>query len=160
MRAVSTLERLPGVGGPGNRTWQWIGWCLLAAFVLAGATGAFGNGPLDRATLSDGDLRIDYDRVLRLRVPTELHVAVSRGVPSRLDVAIETEEPNDFSIETIVPDPLATRANGRGRVYEMTAPDGEIRFVLHGAPRQIGRSETRLAIGGAEPVTIRQWVVP
>jgi hypothetical protein len=160
MGAVSTPERLPGVGSPGNRTWQWIGWCLLAAFVLAGAAGAFGNGPLNRATLSDGDVRVDYDRVLRLRVPTEFHVAVARGVPPRVDVAIETKEPDDFAIEAIAPDPLATRANGRGRVYEMAARDGEIRFVLHGAARKIGRNETRLAIGGAEPITIRQWVVP
>lgn len=160
MPAVPSSHRVPGVGGPGRRTWQKVGWILLAAFVGAGAAGALGNGPLSRASLSRDDVRIEYERVLRMRAPTEFRVAVARGAPARLVVAVETADPSDIDLEGVVPEPLHTRASERGPVYELATHDGAIRFSLRGVPRRLGYSETRLSIGDDAPVAIRQLVLP
>jgi hypothetical protein len=160
MPADSASHGLPGVGGPGRRTWQKIGWSLLAVFVGAGAAGALGNGPLSRVSLSHGDVRIEYERVLRMRAPTELRVSVAQGAPARLEVAVESANPSDIELEGVVPEPLHTRASERGPVYELATHDGAIRFALRAVPRRLGYTETRLSIGAAEPVAIRQLVLP
>lgn len=160
MRAVPARHGLPGVGGPGRRTWQKTGWILLAVFVGAGAAGALGSGPLARASRSQGDVRIDYERVVRMRAPTEFRVAVAHGAPARLEVAVETADPLDIDLEGVVPEPLHTRASERGPVYELATHDGEIRFSLRGVPRRLGYSETRFSIGHDAPIAIRQLVLP
>jgi hypothetical protein len=160
MRATLASHELEGVGAPGRRTWQKVGWILLAAFVLAGAAGALGHGPLSRASVAHGDVRIEYERVLRMRAPTAFRVAMSRGAPARVRLAVELEDPTDIDLEGVVPEPLHTRASERGPVYELAAHDGAIRFELRGVPRRLGYTETRLAIAGADPVAIRQLVLP
>jgi hypothetical protein len=151
-----------GVDPPGPRGAQRVGWLLLLLLILAAAAGAFGDGPLSRASLSaPGGLRVDYERILRRRAPTEIRiVAPSRAAPGGSLAIDVTALPGE---ERLVPVPAAqhARATTGGMRFEIaTRGEGPFEIALHNVPRRLGRREIRLSIGLAEPVAIRQLVLP
>lgn len=152
---------LPDVCVPGRRVAQKIGWVLLALFVLAGAAGAFGSGALTRASLQRDGVRVDYDRVLRARAPSELRIAIQRASPARVELAVEQPEPERIEIRELFPAPERQRAARRGPIYQLeTGGDAPPVVALRILPRRPGSSELRLRLDGSPPLVIRQHVLP
>jgi hypothetical protein len=151
-----------GVDPPGPRTAQRLGWLLLLLLALAAAAGAFGDGPVSRASLSaPGGLRVDYERVVRRRAPTEIRIVVPSPAAPGGSLAIDvTALPAQ---ERLVPVPAAQheRVSASGMRFEIaTRGEGPFEIALRNLPRRVGRREIRLAIGPGEPVAIRQLVLP
>ena len=102
-----------------ERRFQRVGVMLLTLFVLAGVAGAFGDGPLGRATTTGGTL-LRYERFGRTTVPTLLTItvnaAVADGAPVRFRIARAFLQDVD-SLELRPPDALKA----------LEEPDGVVR---------------------------------
>jgi hypothetical protein len=151
-----------GVDPPGPRTAQRLGWLLLLLVILAAGAGAFGDGPLSRASLpAPGGLRVDYERVVRRRAPTEIRIVAP--LPAGADGALAIDVTALPGQERLVPVPAAQqeRVTASGTRFEIaTRGQGPFEIALRNVPRRLGRREIRLAIGLAEPIVIRQLVLP
>jgi hypothetical protein len=130
--------------------------------ILAAVAGAFGDGPLSRASLVvPGGLRIDYERIVRRHAPSEIRILVpsapTPGGSLRIDVTPLPPE------ERLVPFPAPQRerVTASGARFEIaTRGEGPFEIALRNAPRRLGRRAIRLEVGPAEPVAIRQLVLP
>jgi hypothetical protein len=156
------FEAQLGVASPGNRSWQRVGWLLLCLLILLAASGALGDGPLARATLSGpGGLRIDYPRIARRLGSTPIQILVPAAPAPRerlqLDViGLPGSEPMTFS-----PAPLRERAIPGGlRVELAIRGEGPVAIDLVSQPQAPGRRAIQLAVDGGKPVSIRQLVLP
>jgi hypothetical protein len=157
----ATPSALPGVGAPGDRTLQRIGWALLLAFVLAGAAGAFGNGALSRVSVRHPGLTIEYERMLRLLVVSEIRVRFEAPAGAAARIAVEPTRAPELEVRSVMPEPVSERATALGSVYELAAVPGRaLEVVLRCVPRRPGRSAISIHVEGREPVVLRQWVLP
>lgn len=161
-RRQATSEPELGVSPPGPRTAQRIGWVLLLLAILAAAAGAFGDGPLSRASISaPGGVRVDYERIVRRRAPTEIRIVVPSAPMPGGSLALEVTRLPGAERLVAFPDPLHERATALGARFEIaTRGEGPFEIALRNVPSTLGRREIRLAIGLAEPIAIRQLVLP
>jgi hypothetical protein len=147
-----------------HREWrvQRIGWALLAVFLLLGAAGLFGDGPLSHAHSGDNDSgSIEYERFTRRGARTDIIVTPAvAGADSVQRVAITASYLQAFKIERITPEPRAVRSAGEHFVYEF-APSAAGAFVsFELEPEQLGRHAAEIIIDGGRPLTIRQLTYP
>ncbi len=123
-----------------RREWtaERVGWALLGLLVVAAVLGLFAGGPLSNATAGGGgDLRVEYDRFLRLKAPTSLRVRLPAGVASegkvRLAVSREYSEAMQVNQVTPQPDSVETGATEVVYVFSVATPDEPtaVEFELH-----------------------------
>jgi hypothetical protein len=161
-RRATSDQELFDVSLPGPRTAQRVGWVLLLLAILAAAAGAFGDGPISRASISaPGGVRVDYERIVRRRAPTEIRIVVpSAPMPGGTLALDVTHLPGTESL-VLSPAPQHERATARGERFEIaTRGEGPFEVALRNVPTTLGRREIRLGIGLAEPVALRQLVLP
>jgi hypothetical protein len=151
-----------GVGPPGPRIGQRLGWMLLLFVILAAVAGGFGDGPLSHASFSaPGGLRVDYERIVRQRAPTQIRILVPSAEMASGAVAVDVSSLPASERLVPFPAPLHERATAGGTRFEIaTRGQGPFEISLRNVPRSPGRREIRLGIGLAEPIAIRQLVLP
>jgi hypothetical protein len=145
---------------------QWraerIGWALMAAIVLAALAGLFGNGPAARATAASGDgqVQIDFDRIVRRNAPSQLVLTLT---PSDDEVRVEVprEYADRMGLRPLSPLPAQSLATAEGTVYWYSTggSHGRVRmtFTLH--PRTVGRTSAQLIVA-ERTVSVSQLVLP
>lgn len=161
-RREAESEHEIAVSPPGPRTGQRVGWLLLLLMILAAAAGAFGDGPVARASLSaSGGVRVDYERIVRRRAPTEIRIVVASAPMPGGSLALEVDGLPGAERLVPFPAPQHERATAGGARFEIaTRGEGPFEIALRNVPRTLGRREFRLVVGLAEPVAIRQLVLP
>lgn len=153
--------------GAQRAEWRFerAGWIAIALLVLAGALGAFGQGPLSQrhAATSDARLSIGYDRVAHHDTPTDLVVTVAAGSPSDSIVTLYIDR--DFldgaDLERVRPDPAAMLAAGDEMEFRFrrTGPSLPMRAVFTITPNTLGRRRATVRGAGAR-LSLSQIVLP
>ena len=152
-----------------RRAWrmQRIACALLGLVVLAALFGAFGGGWLSQASVDDGHgLRLDYERITRRDAHTtlDLHLRgdAATTAPGTREIRIARAWLEDVRIQSMVPPPRDTLAQGGALHYRFDVQDGEPLHVrIEAEPSRPGRLQLEVAQPGS-PTTLRvtQHVLP
>ena len=157
--SVSAPLPLSGSAAPRSRRGQLVGFAMLWLLVLLGALGVLGKGPLNETTIANDRAHVDYERVLRARASTEFRIAASPVGP-RVRVEVESTDPGELELDPIVPEPETQRVTARGAVLDFATQGGAILLELRETPRRIGVRTVRITVDHAEPLWIRQLILP
>lgn len=145
---------------------QWViervGWGLLAVTLLAGAAGAFGDGPLSRAQAGDGNPGLRYERFARHGKPVELEITVSRAQSEEARVSITREYLSAMQVERVTPEPERVEASGDELSYVFAASKSAspITIIFTLRPDELGFHEASVRAGQGVPVTLKQFTYP
>lgn len=158
-----------GQDHPFERRWrrtQRISWVLLTLFVLAGAAGVFGAGPLSSAVVVSpgGGARVRYQRFARVQNATQIRIEVLRAAPgTRLTIHLSRALSKSIRIERTSPRPLWVRESPDGQTFAFDTSLGtgplRISFIQELQEPQL-LSATLHFSGGAGSVTLQQIVYP
>lgn len=152
--------------GRQRQEWRFerIGWCVLALLIVAALGGAFGDGPLARASASaPAGARVDYERVVRYGTSTMLSLTLPPAA-ARDTMAVVTLDRaflNAVDVDDVRPNPLETRASADRVEYHVRRAQADapmrVDFTLKGtsAGWRQGRVGTDAGV-----VAIRQFVLP
>ena len=125
-----------------RRSWtvQRAGWAAMLLFVIAGAMGVFGSGPVSSAHvgIEGSSFRMKYDRFIRLRAPTQVSIDLGSGAvqpDSTVRIWFDSEWLSAFEVQSVTPEPEETELAGNRiihvfRVRGSTAP--RINYDLEG----------------------------
>ena len=142
-----------------ERTAQRAGVAVLTVFVLAGAIGAFGDGPLSQAT-TEGQTQLTYDRFGRTSASTKLAISVETAAADGQPVRFRIERAFLADLESLeVRPPDALKAlDETAAWFEVAASDGRGYVELHYSPSRPGVFQTLIAPEGAEPSRVWQFI--
>jgi hypothetical protein len=158
-------EDVPAV----RRAWtiQRVAWVVALVVLAASLAGAFGRGPLSRATAGDrgGPLWIEYERVVRNRAPTDLRLHVRPGGDGVARVWLSREFVLANPVKQSWPEPEGVSEAAGGMVYTFEVEgDGEVLLRLQ--VERIGSMEARVGLAGpdgespASPLVFTQFALP
>ncbi len=150
-----------------ERAWrvQRIGWLLLILTLVAAMLGAFGDGPLARATVAsdDGSLSARVQRLDRHGSPSSIGLRI-RPEPGAdtVEVWIDRGFVEKQVFETIHPEPATVTASRDRLTYEFKVePDTpEVRISFETVPDGLGMSTGELGVVDGASVRFRQFVFP
>ena len=164
--ALLEASRLVGEDlGFQRRVWRFqrLGWAGMAVFVLAGALGAFGDGPLaDAASRSaDGAVSVEWERIERAGRDSRLLIRTTAAPDAPLVLRLEGGLADGVTVSSVEPEPAgASRAPGRSWLRFDPPPGGgpaEIKLRLRSAAP--GVVDGVLALGDSA-VPLRLYVLP
>jgi hypothetical protein len=141
-----------------RREWriQRVGWVAIAALLLAALVGLFGNGPLSRASATDGPLHVEYERFAHARTLTTLRITLRELKGESVRLAIDREYLDAMPIELIRPLPIRTVSAGREMLYEFAVAGSEAHITLDANPQQAGFAHGSIRIQPPAPsATVR-----
>jgi hypothetical protein len=148
-----------------RREWRFqrAGWIVLAACVLAGAAGVFGDGPLagHSAKSPTGALEVSYDRLARKGAPQVMTVRVRAPVnPTRL--WLSREAATKLDVKRVEPEPDQVEAGSEKLVYDFRSAAGtpELIVTFHVDPKSPSVFEASIGIVGGEAVSFTQVIFP
>lgn len=134
---------------------QRAGTVLMFIFLICGAAGAFGTGPISQQNLTVGAAKIESEKFLRFKDETELLFRLQQ-VEAEAQIAFPTEYLEHFEVTNIMPEPISTEIVGDKVVYRFAANDkAVIRFFL--SPGQTGSVEGSLSVNN-QPVHISHFI--
>ena len=150
-----------------RRAWiaQRVAWVGVVGTLIAAMLGAFGDGPLARASAGSGDgsLEVTYQRLDRHRSPSALTFVVDVE-PGEDSVALWLDRTlaAAHEIETVHPEPDSTSVTNERLVYEFAVEDGTsaVTIVFDTMPGGIGTKRGRAGIVDGPAVSITQFVFP
>ena len=150
-----------------QRMWkvERVGWCVIAAVVVAALCGAFGGSWLGRTTVSgsDGRLALEYDRLWRVRSPTSLKVDVrSPSDGERARIWIARDYIGSMSITEITPQPVRVEGDAERVVFEFATTDeaSAIGIVFRVEPQRAWRLQGALGLDGGYELHFSQFIFP
>jgi hypothetical protein len=157
------LEK-PDVLRSQRREWsiERLGWLIIAVILAVGLLGGFGGGPLAHASRSGQAVNLDFDRVVRHGVPTELRLTVGTGavVNGRIRVALDWTYLRAVDLLGIHPAPVQSSTSGDRLFLDFAATDGgSNRIIFEVEPHDIGRQQGRIEVGPSR-VDLSQFVLP
>jgi hypothetical protein len=144
-----------------TRDWiaQRIGWGLLAALLLAGLLGLFGDGPLSRTTRTDGHgLTVEYERYVRHSSPTTITLSISAAASGRTRVTLDRAYLLAHDLQRVLPEPDRTMVDGDRVTFVYETPPQTVRLRLE--PDALGRHVTAVQLDDGPPVAITQFTYP
>jgi hypothetical protein len=142
-----------------------IGWCVMALTVLAETLGAFGGGPLSKATAgSDGPLTLEYERLSRMTRSTSLRVHVDPAAAAGGEVRIWLGRGylNGVDVERITPPPLGVQVgtNRQTNMFGTRHVSGPLEITFGLRPRAIGTLRGEAGLDGGAPIRFSQFIFP
>ena len=142
-----------------------IAWCVMALLLLASLLGAFGYGPISKTKLGQaGTFTVEYERLQRSSAPSEwmLQTAPSLVREGTLRVRVDASLIEAMNIDAVTPEPRSVVA-GDGYtefVFDVAPGAGEVHVRFDYRPATFGRSRGSIAVAGAPPVRVDQFVYP
>jgi len=123
-----------------ERTAQRIGTLFLLLFVIAGAAGLFGDGPLSHVSNASQGMLLEYERFGRATDVTTLAVTVETAASD--GNAVRVRMPRTFLSKVWVvetrPQDAFRGFEGDAAVFQVDAADGRARFELLYKPNRFG----------------------
>lgn len=141
-----------------ERAAQRVGFVFLAVFVIAGAAGVFGNGPLSSAVLQQGATHITYERFTRQTVLTGIAIAVSGLSEDKVDISVSREFLQNLMELEVRPDSVTQRVEADAIVFEVPVTTGTARVELHYKPRDFGLYRADVGVKGASAARFWQLI--
>lgn len=159
LAALASAERLART----RRAWrrQHFGWALIAAFVLAGAAGLFGSGPLSSATRSADGVTLEFDRFIR----RNSHFTLTIDIPvaseqARAELSLPRRYLRGIRISSMVPGPVQVVSGSEATTFVLAghAPALVLPVQIHAEPIWMGVHDGEVAVGRARlPFTQFAW---
>ena len=143
-----------------ERVFQRIGVVLLTLFVIAGAAGAFGSGPLSTITTRAGGTAITYERFGRTTAPTSIAIDVQStagdGEPVRFH--LDRMFVRDLAFLEVRPSDALKGFDDQRAVFEVHAAGGAGHVELHFKPSRPGVFETAVVPEQGETAHLWQFI--
>lgn len=151
-----------------KRNWrvQRLGWAAMALFVLAGAAGAFGRGPISSAWVASSGqaLRVDYERFARHGAPTEFRVTVAAAAVEgeNLRLNLSRQFLHRQHVEEVQPPPDSTLVSADTITYVFRArPGHQVRILFRITPDDYALQQAELSLAaGTDRVRFGLFVFP
>jgi hypothetical protein len=151
-----------------RREWaaQRIGWALMAAVISAALAGVFGDGPIARARAvsSDGNLRVEYERIARGDALTALHISVHGSVlrSGTAHVWLDRKYAERMFIQTISPEPDSVSTHPTRLRFAFGAGPGADSAGIHIQlkPTAFGFYTGAIGVDKGAAVVFKQFVLP
>jgi hypothetical protein len=146
-------------------TVERVGWTLMAAALVAGLLGAFGEGLLSRHTKSDDkSLAVEYVRFGHYKSPLQLQIQVlaSNARQGRLSIGLDYTFLGRILITRITPQPVTEEldAGGLNFAFPVHNEEGSIFITISYEPQYVGTLTGRVSLGDGSEVSIRQFIYP
>jgi hypothetical protein len=141
------------------------GWIALAFLLIAGLSGAFGNGYLAGHCVATADGRgtVHYDRIARHGAPTPVTFELAAASPGDTSaiLSLDTSWLDGLDVQRVLPEPEETRTSASRVEYRFrrAAPGAPLRVVFSTQPVALG-SRRGSAITPFGAMEIRQFVMP
>jgi hypothetical protein len=134
----------------------------MALFLAGGLIGLFGGGPLAHASLSTGTVELEFDRMVRHSVPTELrlHAGPADALDGRLRVSLDWAYLGSVNLQDLTPDPESVVSSREKVTWEFVADPKGTTIVWEFEPTRSGRRRGRLEVGRNTELVFRQMVFP
>jgi len=134
-----------------ERAVQRAGVVVLTLFVLAGAAGMFGNGPVSHATTSAGGIELRYERFGRTTAPTTIEVTVTTGAADGAPVRFRIERRFMERLDQLElrPEDVFKGFDDTHALFEVAAVGGRGHVELHFKPQNPGLRQTSVVTDGA-----------
>jgi hypothetical protein len=149
-----------------RRMWnaERIGWSAMAMLLTGALLGLFGNGPLSGTTGSDGSLIVEYQRFGRHQAPLQLRVHVQAGLAKDDSLSFQLDRAfvSDVQITRITPKPDVEQpiSNGIRFIWSSNVKDGSLIVTVSYQPEHIGLLTSKVSVGNAASLSIRQFIYP
>ncbi len=148
-----------------RREWkiERAGWLVIAGVLLAGMLGGLGGGPIAHAARTAGAAHLDFDRLVRHGVATDLRLVIGpeAAVNGQIQVALDWEYLAAMQIRDILPAPLRSRSVEGRLLLEFAATAGAATpVVLELEPHAAGRHTGYLTVGDGPALEFAQIVYP
>lgn len=135
-----------------------LGWALIGLLLLFAAAGLFGaGGPIASRTIAtdDGELILEYQRIVRRGAETELLLRTS----NRSTITIPSEYFDYAHVQSIVPQPQSARS--MGDVVEFQFADcGPCQVRFHLGVRDMAGTFRGNVTAGERFLELRQIILP
>lgn len=150
-----------------RRVWRFerAGWIGMGLLILISLSGLLGDrGPLSGSTISNAELRIDYERFHRYQTPMTMtvHVAATAFDDGVVALLLNDALVEQFQIENIVPEPTRWELTEDGLQLRFAAAAGQgelnIRFYLE--PERRGGVTAAVGLVGHAPLRFDQFIYP
>ena len=150
-----------------RKTWRFerIGWAVMGLIVLAALLGLTGSGWLSQTIATNAQLRVEYDRFLRMEAPVvfKLHIGPASVSADAVVLRVDAAFVEDFDIERVVPEPAAWRLTPEGAELRFAAsgegPLGVVNLRLQ--PQRYGPGTATIGLADQQPpVRLRYFVYP
>lgn len=139
-------------------------WGGLVLFLLAGAAGLLGNGPLSGTTLSRGAFAFEYGRFVRYGANAELEFKLAPGAMQgdKVRVWLDRQYRDRIGVRAIepVPDSVEAAPDRYIYVFKLHQPGAAAGFLFEITPNVAGINHGRAGIEGGPEVQFRQIVWP
>lgn len=149
-----------------RREWavQRAGWVVLWVFLLGGAAGLFGRGPVAHAHVVDASgARMDYDRFARNRTPTDLTMTIpADGHGDTATVWLDRRYADQVDIQRVTPEPVEAAVEPGRIVYRflVSRGQGSVRVTFDLQPQALGRLRGRVGLLNSRGIAFSQLVYP
>jgi hypothetical protein len=146
------------------RAQRW-GWTVWLVVVVSAALGLIGPGWLSdvQRRSPDGQLVVRYGRFLHYHNPTELEISLTAPPPSgQWKITLSRALLDRLQITRIEPEPERNEieADGVSYFFRSDAHAASAKVVFHVEYERYGRASGTVALAGAEPVSVDQFVYP
>ena len=142
-----------------ERVAQQIGLVLLSAFVLAGAGGLFGNGPLSETTVDAGAVSLRFERFTRQTFRTHLEISAETPGPDGLvEIRVAREFLSDVDVLEVRPASALKRLDRDVAIFEVPSAAGNATLQLLYEPKRYGVLRTDIVVGAQPAAHLRQIV--
>ncbi|WP_207830280.1 hypothetical protein [Pseudomonas sp. 43(2021)] len=148
-----------------QRVWRFerVGWYALVLIVLLALAGLFGNGPLSDAQVSseDGRVQVDYQRLSRSGTTDKLRITVRGTAGEPVMLLLGGTLLREASIETLQPQPQASRSQGRSLLLQLgTSKEGITTLYLTLRSEYVGTLEGVVRAGPSSTVHFSTFLYP
>jgi hypothetical protein len=157
LASAGKLERM-------HRSWRLrlAGWGLIAAMVLAGAAGLFGNGPLSSTSRSAGGMTVEFEQFVRRGTPFILRTVLRiEPLASEARLSVSKHFLAGIRISSVSPQPVQAVTGSEAVTFLFAVEDtaSALPVSIHYEPLGAGVLDGTFAAGGSR-VEIRQFVWP
>ena len=147
-----------------TREWhaQRVGIALMALFVLAAMLGLTGAGGVlnDGTAASDsGNVRIEYDRVVRRSASSSMKLRLHNDPPGFIQFWVAAPYLDAVHIESVTPVPQTVTVEAARHVYTIRAASPDVSVTVTLEHRTWGRLEGEVGIVGGDSVRFSQIAV-
>jgi hypothetical protein len=142
-----------------ERVAQQVGVVLLVLFVLGGAAGLFGDGPLSHTTVTNGPAMVSFERFTRQTLRTALEVDVDAPGPARVvEIRIGREFIANIDFLAMRPVAALKRLDDHAAVFEVPSANGRAILELQYKPMHPGLLRIAIGVEARPAAELRQIV--
>lgn len=140
-----------------ERIVQRAGIGFLALFVLAGAAGAFGTGPLSQVAIRSGGITLTGERFTRQTYRTTLEIEAQAPDDRTVEMRVSRAFLSVVDLLEVRPVSALNRLEPDVAVFEVPAARGKAILELQYEPQRNGVLDIEVSVGG-DAAAVRQIV--